>query len=184
MDAFFEELRLYKVVPNYIEALRDENNGGDLSVYKVDGNKGNRPFVGIITICNELNYFIPLTSYKDRFKYLTSKELDFTPIYRKGKLVAGVEFNKMIPVPLNQIRPLDMNLRRHDNAKVKESKLLRRYEYEWCNSHRNEIVKKAQELYTMYVEDDVRYKNKKYCLNFPELDKIFNKYELDHPAQY
>lgn len=85
------------MVPNYIEALRDENNGGDLSVYKVDGNKGNRPFVGIITI---------------------------------------------------------------------------------------EIVKKAQELYTMYVEDDVRYKNKKYCLNFPKLEKICNKYELDHPAQY
>ena len=136
-------------------------------------------------ILNKIKYALVGTEdNKFKIDYVAKAVPEAVALLRKGKLVAGVEFNKMIPVPLNQIRPLDMNLRRHDNAKVKESKLLRRYEYEWCNSHRNEIVKKAQELYTMYVEDDVRYKNKKYCLNFPELEKICNKYELDHPAQY
>lgn len=61
---------------------------------------------------------------------------------------------------------------------------MREYEYNWCNAHKDEIVKKAQNLYTMYIDQDIKYKNIKYCLNFPELEKICIQYELEHPAQY
>ena len=115
---------------------------------------------------------------------MTAKEPDFTPIYRSGKLVAGIEFNKMIPVPLNQVRPLDMELRKYDTSRNHEAKLLRKYEYDWCNSHKDAIINKAQSLYSMYIKKDSNYKNIKYCLDFPSLEIICKKYEREHPAQH
>ena len=181
---FSNDLMLYKVLPKYIEALRNIENGGDESVYMVNDGKENRPFIGIITLCNSYNYFIPLTTTKERFKYLTSREPDFTPIYKKGKLIAGIEFNKMIPVPLNQIRPLDLEIRRHDNNKTRENKMIRMYEYEWCNNHKNQIIHKAQHLYDMYINKDASYKNIKYCVDFIRLEVICRQYEIKCPPQY
>ena len=183
MNKTINELKLYKVLPKYIDALRDESNNGDSSVYMVGNGKDDRPFIGIITVCNEYTYFIPLTTYKDRFKYLTAKEPDFTPIYMNGKLVAGIEFNKMIPVPLNQVRPLDIEIHNHDGIALKKKKILRKYEYTWCNSHKDEIIQKAQKLYTMYLTKDSAYKNIAYCVDFPSLEAICRKYAYEHPAR-
>lgn len=177
------ELKLYKVLPKYIDALRDETNGGDTTIYSVEG-KESRPFVGIVAVINGYSYFIPLTSYKTRFHYLTNKEPDFMPIYRKGKMVAALEFNKMIPVPLNQIRPLDMKLRMHDSEGRKKAKELRIYEEKWCNNHSKEIESKALVLYKMYVDKDRSYKNIKYCIDFPQIEELCSEYEKQHPAQH
>lgn len=57
-----DKLQIYKVLPKYVETLRDENIGRDKRLYIVDGNKENRPFVGIVATINDCNYFIPLTS--------------------------------------------------------------------------------------------------------------------------
>ena len=177
-----EGLKLYKVLPKYVATLRNENIG-DKGLYMVDGNKENRPFVGVVAIINECNYFIPLTSYKDRFRYLTAKEPDFTPIYRKGRLVSALEFNKMIPVPTNQIRPLDMNIRNHDTEGRRKAKELRIYEQNWCNEHKEKIREKAISLYNMYVNKDDNYKNIAYCSDFPRLEKICKMYEQNHPPR-
>ena len=32
-----KELKLYKVLPKYIDALRDESNGGETTIYIVNG---------------------------------------------------------------------------------------------------------------------------------------------------
>lgn len=177
-----EGLKPYKVLPKYVATLRNENIG-DKGLYMVDGNKENRPFVGVVAIINECNYFIPLTSYKDRFRYLTAKEPDFTPIYRKGRLVSALEFNKMIPVPTNQIRPLDMNIRNHDTEGRRKAKELRIYEQNWCNEHKEKIREKAISLYNMYVNKDDNYKNIAYCSDFPRLEKICKMYEQNHPPR-
>ena len=42
---FIMELNLYRIVPKYIDALRDETNGGDKRVYDVRNGKEHRPFV-------------------------------------------------------------------------------------------------------------------------------------------
>lgn len=179
-----EELYLYKVLPKYIDALRDEENGGDKSVYMVAEGKEDRPFIGIVTICNSRYYLIPLSSYKERFKYLTTKEPDFMPIYCKGKLVAGIEFNKMIPVPLNQIRPLDIIVRKHDSKRLIDKKELRKYEYEWCNRHKDAIIRKARSLYDLFGTKDPDYKNIKFCLDFYKLERICDEYEKKHMPQH
>ena len=179
-----KDLKLYKVLPKYISALRDESNGGDISVYMVNAGKDDRPFIGIVTLCNSRNYFIPLTSYKERFRYLTAKEPDFTPIYKSGKMIAAIEFNKMIPVPLNQIRPLDLESHKHDNKSLLIKKALRKYECNWCNQHKDEIQLKAQKLYDMVINHDASYKNINYCVNFSDLERICDQYECLHSPQH
>ena len=72
------ELNLYKVLPKYIDALRDEALDGDPTIYIVDG-KEKRPFIGIVAIINGYYYFVPLTRYKPRFHYLTNKGTSFIP---------------------------------------------------------------------------------------------------------
>ena len=57
-----KKLQLYRVIPKYIDALRDEANGGDLRVYKVSEGKEHRPFVGIITEFNGQNNFVIFSS--------------------------------------------------------------------------------------------------------------------------
>ena len=177
------EFKLYKVLPKYINALRDETNGGDSTIYRVDG-KESRPFVGIVAVINGYNYFVPLTSYKPRFHYLTNKEPDFMPIYRCGKMVSALEFNKMIPVPLNQIRPLDTEIRKHDPEGRRQAKELRIYEEIWCNNHAKEIKSKALLLYKLYAEKDESYKNIKYCIDFKQIEILCSEYEKQHPAQH
>lgn len=108
MEDFF---KLYKVLPKYVERLRDESVGGDNRLYKED--KESRPYIGVV-LENGQKYCIPITKYKERFHYLTNDEPDFMPIYRNGQMVAGIEFNRMIPVPDNQIREQDLNITQKD----------------------------------------------------------------------
>lgn len=90
----------------------------------------------------------------------------------------------MIPIPLNQIRPLDIIIHKHDSENLKSKKSLRQYEYYWCNQHRDEIQQKAQKLYDMYTRRDPQYKNIQYCVNFLSLEIICDQYNLTHAPQH
>lgn len=180
-----QKLVLYKVLPKYNAILRDKEHGGDERIYQVENGKEGRPFVGIITLVNNQTYLIPLTKYKARFKYLTAKEPDFTPIYRKGKMIAGIEFNRMIPVPLNQVRLFDNEIHLHDNRQTIEEKEKRKYEENWCNKHKEQIIEKAQTLYNLYLANNRKnYKNIDECLDFPALEKICKVYAENHKPQH
>ena len=95
MEKRKDEIKLYKVDPLYIKALRDESKGGDSRAYKED--KTQRPYVGVVTVCNEQKYCIPLTSNKEKFSKMTGK-IDISLIVIQGKIKGAVEFSRMIPV--------------------------------------------------------------------------------------
>lgn len=178
MDDFFE---LYKVLPKYVKYLRDESIGGDSRLYKED--KEARPYFGI-TLRNGQRYCVPITKYKKRFHYLTNKKPDFIPIFKNGKMVAGIELNKMIPVPENQIRVLDINITKKDIKNgYDDDKRLRSYERNWCMTHREQIQAKAQLLYDSYISNNISDTNIPACANFPQLETICNQYAQSHPSQ-
>lgn len=82
-------LKLYRVIPKYIAALRNEKNGGDKRVYMVADGKEHQPFIGIITVCNGHKYCIPLTSHKNKFEKMRDK-IDITRIVINGKVRGAV----------------------------------------------------------------------------------------------
>lgn len=97
-----DSLNLYRVIPKYTKVLQDEEKGGDKRVY----GKDNRPFIGIIAVCNGQKYCIPLTSAKDKFDNMKGT-IDFGIIKINGEIKAGIEYGRMIPVEDYLLRPLD-----------------------------------------------------------------------------
>ena len=59
--------------------------------------KSNRPFVGVVVICENQQYCIPLDSPKE--KHLNKKnDVDFSRIFDGDKLIGVLNFNNMIIV--------------------------------------------------------------------------------------
>ena len=49
-------------------------------------NKNNRPLVGIIVICDDKQYCVPLSSPKEKHKKMRN-DVDFTKIYHDGRVI-------------------------------------------------------------------------------------------------
>lgn len=177
-----DELKLYRVIPKYVSALQDENNGGDRRVYNVGGGKESRAFIGILTVCNGQKYCIPLTRPKDKFKNMKG-HIDFGTITDNGKIIAGIEYSRMIPVEDHLIRPLEMDEHNHDTDNQKAMKRLRRKEAIWLKENREEVVNKANVLYNKYISGE-KFKQRTGCLNFPALEKICKEYCQIHTPQH
>ncbi len=89
-------LNLFTVDIKYIRNLHKIDD----HVFSVSPQTGKsiRPFVGLVIICNEKQYCIPLSSPKAKHN-LMKNDLDFHKIFdRNGKLIGVLDFNNMIPV--------------------------------------------------------------------------------------
>lgn len=83
-------MRLYRIKQEYIDYLRTEEP-------KVLENKNERrPYIGIILFINNITYYVPLSSPKNKYKTMKNTK-DFHKI--AGGVYGAINFNKMIPVP-------------------------------------------------------------------------------------
>ena len=118
-----KRLNLYTVNMKYIRNL---HNQGDDRVFSVSPQTGKetRPFVGIIVICEEKQYCIPLSSPKD--KHNTMKNgVDFHRILdNNGKLIGVLDFNNMIPVREDVVKEVEIKIHKHDNQETRHYKNL------------------------------------------------------------
>ena len=113
-----QRLNLYLVDIKYIRDLARADDHV-MSVSPQIG-KSTRPFIGIIVICNDKQYCVPLSSPKP--KHVTMKnDKDFTKIYDGERLIAVLNFNEMIPVNEGVICPLDMRPRPSDTKNSLQS---------------------------------------------------------------
>ncbi len=103
-----------------------------------------RPFIGIVFSINDYNYFAPLTSPKKKHLHMKN-QLDFLKI-NEGKWGA-INFNNMIPVPNDCLTRVELNDLPTDDKAEKSYKNLLRNQLYWCNSNKNQILKKATTLY-------------------------------------
>jgi len=65
-----KRIRLYEIQSEYIQYLSIQQK--HIFVHK-DG-KSNRKYIGIVMGSNGMNYFAPLSSYKDKHKKMSEKE--------------------------------------------------------------------------------------------------------------
>lgn len=98
-------LKLYLVDIKYIRNLAHADDHV-MSVSPQLG-KSTRPFIGIIVICQNKQYCVPLSSPKEKHKAMKNN-VDFTKIYDNDKLIGVLNFNEMIPVNEDVISPLNM----------------------------------------------------------------------------
>ncbi len=168
-----ERLALYTIDMKYIRNLHKKDDRVR-SVSPQIG-KASRAFLGIIVICDEHKYCIPLSHPKP--KHIDMKgTIDFTKIFdEKGKLIGVLDFNMMIPVTDAQLRKLDIAIHPSDTPEIKHYKKLCQREINWCQKNSSDIINKANVLYNLYKSGDP-FQARARCLDFQKLEEVCRKY--------
>ena len=138
--------------------------------------KEKRPFVGIVVICDEKPYCIPLSSPKPKHRQMNN-DVDFSKIIDKnGKLLGVLNFNSMIPVDKALITVVDVDAKENDTPKDKYYKGLLKDQLFWCNDNRDNIIKKANKLYNIVTKTPDKFKNlTRRCCDFRKLEDVLEK---------
>ena len=166
------EFNFYNINSNYCDYLRNYDKN---IPYTMD-NKATRPFIGIVIKIEDINYYAPLTSPKE--KHLKMKnQIDFLKI-DNGNLGA-INFNNMIPVNEDNISKIEIK-----NIQDKDYKNLLENQLSWCNKKQNKqnILDKAKKLYD-YINNPNNIKNvdrwekiKYRCCDFKKLEQLAKVY--------
>ena len=112
-------LDVYRIDMKYIRNLHNIDDRV-LSVSPQIG-KDERPFLGIIVMCNKHKYCVPLSKPKKKHEKMRDK-IDFKKILYQGELIGVLNFNLMIPVEDALIQKIDTKIRRRDNADTRKKK--------------------------------------------------------------
>ena len=162
-----ERLNLYRVDMKYIRNLQRVDDR--VSSVSPQLGKQNRVYIGIVVICNNKKYLIPLSHPVEKHKKMKSKA-DFDKIIdRHGKLIGVLNYNLMIPVCERILIKVSLKPDRKDTLKERFYKQLCIDELEWCHKNAEVIINKANCLYNLCTKES-NYKGKDRCLNFSELE--------------
>jgi len=155
-------LRIYEIKSEYIQYLANYQK----HIFLQTDGRDKRKYIGIVLEINGLNYFAPLSSYKDKHKKMR-ETVDFIKI----KDYAVINLNNMIPVPADQIIELDIN---------KEKDLCYRFllqaECREVNRQKNRIRKNAEIVYSHKMHNGTLTTLAKRTNDFIMLEKLCKEY--------
>ena len=165
------KLKIVRVDSEYCDYLRRFDNKVS---YNKDG-KELRPFIGIVFNIENIEYFAPLSSPKQ--KHLKMKNMvDFLKI-KNGELGA-VNFNNMIPVKTNNYSIIDLNKQTLTFQEQKYQKLLIE-QLNFLNANYKQIKNKSYNLYRLYTSGKLADNIKKRCCNFKLLEEKCREYNQE-----
>lgn len=170
-----ERLKLYRIDMKYIRNLHQIDNR--VSSVSPQIKKQHRIYIGIVVICNEQKYLIPISHPVEKHKKMRAKA-DFDKIIdRHGKLIGVLNYNLMIPVTEKQLIKVDLRENKKDSAKEIFYKQLCVDELTWCRKNADIIINKANCLYNLCISES-NYKGKDRCLDFKRLEIECKKYNI------
>lgn len=157
-----ESIRIYEVKNGYIGFLSNYQK----HIFAQTEGKGKRKYIGIVLAISGMNYFAPLSSYKDKHK--TMKEsVDVIKI----KTYAVINLNNMIPVPESQIVKVDINKEKDLNYRY-----LLQAESREVNRQRERIRKNAEIVYNHKKSKEDSTPLAKRTNDFELLEKLCREY--------
>ena len=165
-------LEVYRIDMKYIRNLHNIDDRV-LSVSPQIG-KDERPFLGVIIVCNEHKYCVPLSKPKKKHEKMRDK-IDFKKIMYEGTLIGVLNFNLMIPVEQEQIQKIDTKIHKHDNADTRKKKERLIKELEWCNEHARDLTNTANVLYQKYISGE-NFSAREQCLDFKRMELECSRY--------
>ena len=168
-----ERLNLYHIDMKYIRNLH--NIDDRVSSVSPQIGKQHRVYIGIVVVCNEKKYLIPLSHPVEKHKRM-SPRADFDKIYDKNeKLIGVLNYNLMIPVEEQLLTKVSLKVNKDDSTRDKYYKQLCIDEINWCRKNADIIINKANCLYKLCTEES-NYKGKSRCLDFRRLEIECEKY--------
>ncbi len=162
--------RIVKVDCKYCDYLRKFDNRVPYNA----GSKELRPFIGILFIVNNCEYFAPLSSPKA--KHLNMKtNIDLVKI-DNGRL-GVINFNNMIPVKQNNYELFDLNSIPTTTVELNRQNLLKT-QLLWLNRNIKNVKGKAIKLYDKYKNNKLPERVKERCCNFILLEEKCHNYGI------
>ena len=176
-----KRLNLYHIDMKYIRNLHNVDNR--VSSVSPQIGKQHRIYVGIVVMCNERKYLIPLSHPVEKHKKM-SPRADFDKITDKhGKLLGVLNYNLMIPVTEQQLIKVNLGTNKWDSISDKYYKQLCIDELNCCRKNADIIINKANCLYKFCVGES-NYKGKNRCLDFKKLEMECDKYNVKKKAGF
>lgn len=165
-------MRLYTIHTEYIAYLHTIDTRVPLQHKK----SVNRPYAGILLTEDNFNYFIPLSSPKEKFKTMKNTR-DFIKIDH-GNLGA-LNLNNMVPVPLTCCQMIDIKMLLSSNSvdDVKYGGLIED-QRQWLTTHKDIIHNKALKLRSLYKAEKLPLPLISRCLDWNKLEVACNQYIL------
>lgn len=172
-------LDVYRIDIKYVRNLHNIDDRV-LSVSPQIG-KDERPFLGVLIVCNKHKYCVPLSKPKKKHERMRDK-IDFKKIIYQGKLIGVLNFNLMIPVENDQIKKIDIKIHKHDNVDTRKRKELLLKEVEWCNEHARDLINTANVLYQKYISGET-FSARAQCLDFKRMEQECTRYNKKDSAK-
>ena len=164
----YNKFKIVKVDSKYCDYLRQFDNKVPYNAFS----KELRPFLGILFIVNDVEYFAPLSSPKEKYKTLKNT-LDLLKI-DNGNL-GVINFNNMIPVKNDNYTDYDLSLQNKNKSELQRNILLRK-QLRWITKQHKSVMDKSNILYKLYKENKLHKNIKNRCFNFPLLEKKCREY--------
>lgn len=178
-----DKLKMYYIDMKYVRNLHN----ADASVMSVSPQTGKqeRPFIGILTLVNNKQYAIPLTS-SDKEKFKNKKTtIDCIRIFDETQknengapvTIGILNVNNMIPVDKSVLTPVDLTVRAGDPKWMQKKKFFRAKQLDWCQKHKDTILSHANNLYelvTKHPEQNRRLTER--CLDYKKLETVLEKW--------
>lgn len=160
-----KNLKLFRIEDKYIRYLKGCDN-------RVQNNKNkHRPYVGIVMIVGEHQYFVPMESPKPNHSNIKNAihimKLD------NGNL-GLLGFNNMIPVHKSALIEFDID---KENDK-KYAELLKR-QISYINRNKADVLDRASKTYYKSIKGNNKFLSS-ICCNFKKLEKACNNYNPNY----
>lgn len=168
----YRNLKIVKINSNYCDYLRNYDNKVSYNA----GTKDLRPFIGILFIIHNCEYFAPLSSPKPKHKRLKNT-LDLIKI--KDGDYGVVNFNNMIPVTNKNYTEFDLNKKTDNKEEMKRKKLMIN-QLRWLTSNKKDIYTKSKLLYDLYKKDKLPKNVKNRCCNYILLEEKCIEYNNNY----
>ena len=152
-------IQFYEINLDYIDYLA--NFAPHIFHNKQKNQNNSRKYIGIVLFINNFDYFVPLSSFKEKHKNM-AETVDFL----KVKEFAVLNLNNMIPVPESERTYLDINQVPDLNYK----NLLRK-EYRVIKVLEEKILKNSQIVYSHKIHNGNETKLCKRCNDFLLLEE-------------
>ncbi|WP_353888408.1 type III toxin-antitoxin system ToxN/AbiQ family toxin [uncultured Treponema sp.] len=136
--------------------------------------KSRRPFIGIVIICDEHKYCVPLDSAKEKHK-TQKNDVDFARIFDGEKVISVLNFNNMVPIDDQFITKINLKPSPKDSLAQANYKKLCIKEIKWFRKNQEAIVRKANKLYYLVQKPNCSSMLKKRCNDFKKLEKVLEK---------
>lgn len=164
--------KIVKVDYKYCDYLRQFDNRVSYNARS----KELRPFIGILFIVEEYEYFAPLSSPKIKHIHMKNN-LDIVKI--DGGRYGVVNFNNMIPVTSNNYELFDLKAVPKDTYELKWQNLLKS-QLLWLNKNIKNVKGKAINLYEKYKNGKLDERIKSRCCNFILLEEKCKEYNINN----